>query len=156
MVSLIGIRQPLKGIELLVPKDDSELSILVIEPYKEVIKEKPRILAKAVADAYAYFYDTDWHRRLLLRICKIPFKSSYETDQWDMNVWLVVGSPTRGLILIGEWKEALGIPCWIIDFLSGRLVNLWISSKAEASNVELRQLTPKKDKDERKWAYAVC
>ena len=103
-----------------IPKD------VAVEPFPNSLKE----LVEATKDFYSLWYGLDWDRREVVRIGRIPYESSYEygREEKDMEVWLVVGSPTRGLIFVEvnpktgnfmQWSDFTQ-PCYVFDFIDMR------------------------------------
>jgi len=101
-------------------------SDVAIDPFPSTLRE----LVEAVKAFYSLWYDLDWHKRDVVRLGSMPYQSSYHLEyaKKDMEIWLVVGSPTRGLILVGVNPEtksflqtnAFTYPCYIFDISNAR------------------------------------
>jgi len=134
-----------------IPKD------VAVEPYPSSLKE----LIEATKDFYSLWYGLDWDRREVIRLGRIPYASSYEygREEKDMEVWLVVGSPTRGLIFVRIDPEGLRFmqtsgyshPCYVFDLIYPRACwfLLW-KKKALRSMTVLRRIRSPRDKPKRK------
>lgn len=99
---------------------------IVVDPFPTSIRE----IVEAAKNFYSLWYGNDWHEREVKRVTGIPYHSSYENVE-DAELWLVVGSPTRGLILVTtdpNTKDFFGREgvytsgIYIIDLRGNRLV----------------------------------
>lgn len=70
-------------------------SDVIVDPFPGSIRK----IVEAAKGIYSLWYGNDWHEREVKRVTNIPYHSSYN-DTAEAELWLVVGSPTRGLILV--------------------------------------------------------